>query len=611
MTIHQETETETVRAVGYDGDDSTVAALREIIFGAEDLSVQAKVREVVLRLSDIPDDELTHAQEAGIAPDLLRMFLDEFGLPASEISNNSYLRGALCDWAQIAAPRMLPVLTGHLDLTIGAILSLGNESRYQQACLAELDTGEVLGVLMLTELGGTNGADQQTTATWDPVADGFWLHTPDIAAAKFMPNVGDATVAKTVVVTARLLVEGQDQGVLPFLLRLRSADGLADGAEVVALPAKLGAAMDHAMIRFKQAFVPRDGLLGGRWARIADDGRFESEVPVRRRFHTAISPLGHGRLDLANAAVASARAGLAGLVNYSRQRRPGTGTLMSSRDAVQRDLATAAAAVYVTSVLGRRVRALSGSDNSIPALWSMLAKPLLAGTAHQVLITLRHRAAAQGILRNNFLVDWIANIEGLITAEGENQIMQITAGRSGSMLPALRLDGAPVDLPWWVEMIADREQQLVVAVHLTASPAEDQFEPEGTMLGRDCAAIELAHATAVRLAVTATLAAAAEASDPAAAALATSAAAAFALDYLNTTAIWYIAHDRMSPARAAEIYTDLSRHRLALADALPVLVAAFDIPELPGAPLFAPDYLQSWADRAGWDAMTFLHGDED
>lgn len=610
MTFDQETET--VCAVDYHGDDPTVVALREIIFGVEDMSVQAKVREIVLRLSDVLAEGLTHAQEAGIAPDLLRTFLGEFGLPASEISRNAVLRGALCDWAQIAAPRMLPVLTGHLDLAIGAILSLGNESRYQQTCLAELDTGEVLGVLMLTELGGTNGADQRTTATWDPGADGFWLHTPDIAAAKFMPNVGDATVAKTVVVTARLMAEGQDQGVLPFLLRLRSADGLAAGAEVVRLPAKLGAAMDHAIIRFNRVFVPRNGLLGGRWARITDDGRFESEVPLRRRFHTAISPLGQGRLDLANAAIAGARAGLAGLVNYSRQRRSGAGTLMADRDAVQRDLATAAAAVYVTSVLGRRIRALPGSiDHPVPALWSMLAKPLLADTAHQVLITLRHRAAAQGILRNNYLVDWIANIEGLITAEGENQIMQITAGRAGSMLPALRLDGTPTDLPWWVEMIAAREQQLAAAVHLTEGPTENRFEPEGTLLGRDCAAIELAQASAVRLAVTATLAAAVDAADPSAAALTTSCAAAFALDYLNTHANWYIAHDRLSPLRAVEIYTELSRHRMALVDALPALVAAFDIPALPGAPLFAPDYLQSWADRTGWDAMTFLRGDED
>ncbi|WP_280489947.1 acyl-CoA dehydrogenase family protein [Nocardia carnea] len=605
MTLNQDAPA----PVGYLGDDPTVGALREVIFGP-DTSLQAKIREVVFRLGDIPPQDLTDAQEAGVAPELLCMFLDEYGLPAHEIAQDAYLRGALCDWAQIAAPRMLPVLTGHLDLAVGAILALGNGSAYQQACLSELDSGAALGVLMLTELGGTNGADQLTTATWDPGADGFWLHTPSGAAAKFMPNVADARVAKTVVVTARLLVDGRDEGVLPFLLRLRdTTTGLAEGADVVGLPDKLGAPMDHALIRFDQTFVPRDGLLGGGWARITDEGRFECGLARRMRFHTAIASLGNGRLDLANAAVASARAGLAGLVNYSRQRRPGPrGKLMADRDAVQRDLASAAAAVYVTSVLGRRIRDMAGSRTQAPTVLSMLAKPLLTSTAYQVLTICRHRAGAQGVLRTNRLVDWIANIDGMITAEGENQIMQITAGRAGSALVALRLDDTPADLPWWVDMITDHERALAMSIYLTSSPSQDQYEPEETALGRDCAAIELAHTTAVRLAVTATLTAAQATTDPGAADLATSAAAAFALDYINTRATWYAANDQLPPQRAGEIHNELRRHLRFLADELPALTAAFDIPPLPGAPLFAEDYLQEWVNWAGWDETTFSAG---
>lgn len=596
---------EPVAPVGYTGDNPTVAGLREMITGP-DSSAQAKVKDVVLRLGDIPPQDLTHAQEAGTAPDLLRIFLDEIGLPAREIAQNPYLRGALCEWAAIAAPHMMSVLTGHLDLTVGAILTLGNGAPYQQACLAELETGTAVGVLMLTELGGTNGADQQTIARWDPSSDGFWLHSPDLAAVKFMPNVGNPRVAKTVVVTARLTVDGHDESVLPFLLRLRDTHGLVAGADVIPLPDKLGAAMDHALIRFDQVFIPREGLLGGNWARINQKGRFECDLPHPMRFHTAISQLANGRLDLASAAVASARAGLAGIVNYSRQRRPrGRGTLMADRDAVQRDLATAAAAVYVASVLARRIRTMTDSSTPTPGVWSMLAKPLLANTAHQALIVCRHRAGAQGLLRNNRLVDWIANLEGMITAEGENQIMQITAGRAGTALAALQLNDTPEPSPWWMQMIAEQEHALATAIHKTSAPAEDQPEPDGTALGRDGMAIELAHTTAVRLAVTATLSKAAACTDPAAADLATSAAAAFALDYIDTRATWYAAHNQLTSGRATQIHTELRRHLHVLADALPTLTAAFDIPHLPGAPMFADDYLHEWAQWAGWNTSTF------
>ncbi|WP_067564777.1 acyl-CoA dehydrogenase family protein [Nocardia acidivorans] len=361
----------------------------------------------------------TYAEQTQNAHDLLRAVIRELGHPAREIAADPQLRGALCDWAQVAAPRLLLILTGHFDLAIGAVLALGNGSRYQRSCLDELDTGAALGALMLTELGGTNGADQQTTATWDPESAEFILTTPSPAAIEFMPDVADPTVPKTVVVTARLLGDGRDEGVLPFLLRLRTADGLAEGVDVVRLPDKDSAPMDHAMVRFHRVRLPVDALLGGDWARIEADGHFECALPPRRRFHAAISVLGNGRLDLANAAIASARAGLAGLVNYSRQRRPGAGMRMADRDAVQQDLVGALVAVYAASVLGRQIRDMRADQSNSDAgdaLWSMLAKPLLSNTAHRVLMTCRQRAAAQGALRVNRLTDWIGNLEAIITA---------------------------------------------------------------------------------------------------------------------------------------------------------------------------------------------------
>ncbi|MET9491219.1 acyl-CoA dehydrogenase family protein [Nocardia sp. NPDC006630] len=575
---------------------ATIEALREVIFG-EHAALHREVRDVIVGLADTPRSGATYSQQTQDAPELLRAVIAGLGRPAREIAADTQLRGALCDWAQIAAPRLLLVLTGHFDLVIGAILGLGNDSPYQQECLAELDTGAALGVLMLTELGGTNGADQQTTATWDAETSGFWLTTPSAAATKFMPNVAEATTPKTVVVTARLILDGKDEGVLPFLLKLRTPAGPTEGVDIVALPDKASAPMDHAMIRFRRVWLPREALLGGDWAAIDTEGLFDCEVLPRRRFHAAISVLGNGRLDLANAAVASARAALAGLVNYTRQRRPGSGTLMADRDAVQLGLVSALAAVYATSVLGRRIRdmrAESTTSDPEQAIWSMLAKPLLSNTARQVLTMCRQRAAAQGALRINYLVDWIGNLEAIITAEGENQIMQITAGKSAFDLSTLRLPDTPAQMPWYLTMLAGRETGIAAEVR----------SGTGESIGIDARAAELATATAERLAATALVIEGLATDDPAARELAVSAAAVYSLERIYRHGAWYTEHRHMTRHLAAKVSAELRHHHSLLTAHLPIMVAAFDIPELPG-PIFSPDYIRAWQNYADWDDTTF------
>lgn len=589
--------------------DPTVHALRSVILG-HDYALHERVREVVVGLGDVPQSQLTYQQQAGVAPALLQSAIAQLGGSAADIARDAHLRGVLCDWSAIAAPRLLTVFTGHFDLALGAILSLGNGSRYQQACLAELDSGAAVGVLLLTELGGTNGADHQTVARWDAAADGYWVRTPSISATKFMPNVADEAVPKTVVVTARLINGDRDEGVFPFLLRLRHPAGVADGVEILPLPDKSGAPMDHAMIRFDEVFVPRDGLLGGDWAYFDSDGRFECQVPVRHRFHRAIGVLDSGRLDLGNASMASARAAVAGLVNYSHQRRPGgRGLRMADRDAVQRDLVTALASVYAGSVLGRRLRELrakAGDDDPVQALWSAIAKPGLSETAQRVLLTCRERAAAQGILRNNYIADWISNTDGIITAEGENQILRKTAGRTarqaivgGLDLTDMILPGTPPRQPWFIEMLAMREAGIARGLRAgTYESADDSF-------GADSAAIDLATASFERLAATALSSARLGIGNSHAKHLLDSVAAVYALDRVRAHAGWYAARGEYNPRRAAAVSAELHRHRAELVEQVPNLVAAFDIPILAGAPLFAPDYLGAWGEWAGWTSDTF------
>ncbi|MBF6171070.1 acyl-CoA dehydrogenase family protein [Nocardia blacklockiae] len=569
-------------------DPETVAALRAVLAGHDDTHY-ARVRAAVLALGDLPMSGLTYAQEAELGPVMLRQVIAELGGSARDIDT-----GLLCEWAAIAAPNLLPVLSGHFDLALGALRSLGTGSDYQQRCLADLDTGAAVGLLMLTELGGTNGANQQTTATWDSTTGGFRLNTTDILAMKFMPNAADPAVSKIAVVTARLRIGGRDEGVFAFLLRLRDAEGrLAPGVEAVALPDKTGAPMDHAMVVFRDCPLPAEALLAGDWARIDSGGHLDCDLPWGQRFSRTISVLGDGRLDLACAAVASARAALTGLVNYASQRQPST-MRMIDRDPVQYELAAGLAAVYACSVLGRQLRQMRGKPGW-SGLYSMVAKPLLSETAYQVLVTCRRRCGAQGALRLNYIADWIANCDGIITAEGENQIMQVTAGKTGFDLTDLRLPGTPAQLTPHIERLRTREHLIATGMH------RSNFSAAGPIWGADNAAIELATATGERLAATALLIAADTVTNDTAAAMIRAAADAYALDRIWKRGGWYTANALSIGEQAHETQRALIDSLRTLADGTRELVAAFDIPALPGAAVFDSDYTRPYRLLAHWD----------
>ncbi|WP_188831214.1 hypothetical protein [Nocardia camponoti] len=530
----------------------------------------------------------------------------KLGGSSSEISADPRLRGRLCEWAAVAAPHLIPVLTGHLDLSVGAITALGNgNSEYQSELAAELDDGRALGLLALTELGGTNGADQQTTATWDSTRDGFWLDSPNAGSWKFMPNIA-ASSARIGVTTARLIVDGADEGVLPFLMRFRHPDGsLVPGLHIHTLPDKSWAPMDHAMIRYNAVFVPRDALLGGDWAVMNPAGHLECALAPRARWHRAIGMLGEGRLDLANAAAAAARAGLAVLHQYTSSRKTGS-TVMAERGTVRRDVVSALAAVTATSILGRALqdmRAGSAAGDPVQALWSMIAKPLLGYTAHTALLTCRQRGAAQASLRVNWIGDWIGVVEGIITAEGESQVLLKQAGLSvvgGVDITALRPRHQPPHLPWWVRMLVEREQVIAAGVR------SDNYSAAGTAIDIDTAAIELATATGERLAAAAAFTASQHAADQTARAVLESAAAVFALERIYARGGWFAAHRQLSPRRAHAVEAELLRHRRVLAAHADQLVAAFEIPlHALDAPMASESYLEWWKDWTKWPSSVF------
>ncbi|MEV0688288.1 hypothetical protein AB0I35_30965 [Nocardia sp. NPDC050378] len=286
-------------------------------------------------------------------------------------------------------------------------------------------------------------------------------------------------------------------------------------------------------------------------------------------------------------------------VNYARQRRPGGRTLMAERGTVRRDLVSALAATYATSVLGRRVQDMAvaaPAGDPLIGVWSMLVKPLLAYTAHEVLLTCRQRSGAQGSLRTNWIQDWIGNTEGMITAEGESQLLWKQAGQLTSLdITTLALPAAPSHLPWHIRMLTDR------ATTIAAGLRRDDITPAGTALDRDTAAIELASATSERLAATALWTAATTAADDTARSLLESATAVYTLERILRRGTWFAAHRQMTPRRARQVHRELHSHRQHVGAHLGELVDGFAIGlDVFDAPMAAPDYLQWWQRWTSW-----------
>ncbi len=84
------------------------------------------------------------------------------------------------------------------------------------------------GCFGLTELGfGNNAVEMQTTAVYDPASQEFIIHTPGSLAQKYWITNG-AVHAHWCAVFAQLTVQGVDQGIHVFLVRIR-CDGAARG----------------------------------------------------------------------------------------------------------------------------------------------------------------------------------------------------------------------------------------------------------------------------------------------------------------------------------------------------------------------------------------------
>lgn len=326
-----------------------------------------------------------------------------------------------------------------------AILHLGTEEHHE-AWLPDVINLKLPGAFAMTEIGHGSDVDSVgTTATYDPEAEEFVIHTPFKGAWKeFLGNA--ALHGQAAVVFAQLITRGVNHGVHAFFVPIRTPDGKmmpGIGSEDDGVKGGLNG-IDNGRLHFTQVRIPRTNLLN-RYGNVAPDGTYSSHIASPgRRFFTMIGTLVQGRVSLDGAAVNAMKGALAIAVKYGSERRQFPGP--DGRDVVlldyghyQRRLLPRLAETYAMQFASHRLletfdEVFSGAndtDENREDLETLAAalKPLSTWAALDTLQEAREATGGAGYMAKNRLTGWRQDLDIYVTFEGDNNILLQLVGK--------------------------------------------------------------------------------------------------------------------------------------------------------------------------------------
>ncbi|WP_159942248.1 MULTISPECIES: acyl-CoA dehydrogenase [unclassified Nocardiopsis] len=326
----------------------------------------------------------------------------------------------------------------------GAIRALGTE-RHHAEYLPDVMSVELPGCFAMTETGhGSDVQNLRTTATYDPDAEEFVVHTPDEAARK--DYIGNAARdGRMAVVFAQLYTGGESQGVHALMVPIRDGrDRPLPGVHIGDCGVKAGLpGVDNGRLSFDHVRVPRANLLN-RYGDVAPDGTYSSPIESKnRRFFTMLGTLVRGRISVAGGAGSATKAALAIAVRYSDTRRqftrpgadgePEREVRVLDYLAQQRKLLPALARTYglhfAQEELVVRLHELSRSagpdEHAQRELESRAAGLKAVATWHatQTIQTCREACGGAGYLAENRLPQLRADSDIFTTFEGDNTVL--------------------------------------------------------------------------------------------------------------------------------------------------------------------------------------------
>ncbi|UQX04440.1 acyl-CoA dehydrogenase [Streptomyces sp. RerS4] len=500
---------------------------------------------------------------------------------------------ALHEWASAVDGAVATVAGIHYNLFLGSLLD--------DDLSAPRDLGPYLGMertgtFLCTERAhGNDAAALETTARYDRARDGFVLHTPHPGAQKYMPNTGPAGGPKDALVAARLLLDGRDEGVFLFLTPLTGPDGPLPGVRIDALPDRTGDPVDHCVTSFDRVWLPRTALVQGPHGRLGADGVLRSDVgSARRRFLHAIARVTVGRLCMSAATLGGCRTALAVAVRYAGLRHvsgPAAGQRvpLSAHRSHRDRLLSCTARAYAMTLLHRfateRMCAHRPHERADAERTAALAKGWITWQARDIAIEARERCGARGLFPVNGLAHYPANIDGAITAEGDNLAVWCKAGAEMIFGHPLPEPPAPAD---GRERLTDPAflRRLHTAVAHDAQRrarrdlrAGDPHDVLGRWNNAAPAALELVAARACALAADAFTAAVERTTDPAARRVLGDLCALFRLQTLRPETGPLLAAGHLTADQVLALPDELRVLGDRLAPYLPALTDAFGVPE--------------------------------
>jgi len=320
-------------------------------------------------------------------------------------------------------------------LFAGSIYQLGTEPHHA-AYLRAAGRLDLPGSFAMTETGhGSNVADLETTARYEPAEGTFEIHTPHSGARKDYIG-GAARDARLAVVFAQLETGGARHGVHAFVVPVRDEAGRAlPGVHIEDCGEKLGLnGVDNGRISFDRVRVLRESLLD-RFAAVAADGTYSSPIASPgKRFFTMLGTLVGGRVSVALASLSATKSALCIAVRYAERRRQfgaqGTPeTLLLDYPSHQRRLLPRLATTYALHFALRDLGAryvetqVTGAENrSVEGLAAGL-KAVATWHATETIQACREACGGQGYLAVNRFAALKADSDVFTTFEGDNTVL--------------------------------------------------------------------------------------------------------------------------------------------------------------------------------------------
>lgn len=585
------------------------AELLHLIFDGNFEQVHREVRDVLFDPIFDAREGLTLQQAGELAYERSRFVHSQLERPLQILSNPLRLF-ALAEWPCVLDVSTFSLLMVHYNLCLGSLVDHGSDRADLADYFEALDSLAAFGPYMATELGyGNNVAALRTEAVYDRAADCFVLNTPDSLAQKYMSYSGFSHIPKVAVVMARLKADGIDHGVFPFVVRISDGDGLCPGIRAVPCPEKPVQGLDNGLTWFDHVRIPRRNLLYSDMARFTEDGQLQlTSGNARRRFLRSMSRIQPGRLCVSSSAVAAGRAATYIALRYAQHRltnAPGRRDVpILEYRSHQLALITALAKVYaMTLLVNTAKRQFVASGATVPADLNDLisiTKALSTWEMTEVVTVCRERCGAQGIFSVNRIADYGSLLQGLVTAEGDNQVLlATTAGQLLSRGDDTATAAAPdprgrdvTDLSWQIELMQYRERMLFHACRDSMSGDGGYFDAWNDSIN---AGLAMARQRGVRVALHSMQAAVESAQDPRVRSALGLLAALYGITELQREDGWYAASGCLTSEQVLGLPRQADSLCARLVPHVPMLIEGFGLtPELLRAPIAAEDYVSAF-----------------